>query len=77
MTAKTTYIADGKTLNHTYENYYSDIESTYGARWVFAHRVDLRTELKRLATCEVGPGKPAILIANSKVVDYVRISAFE
>ncbi|KAF2025607.1 FAD/NAD(P)-binding domain-containing protein [Setomelanomma holmii] len=37
--------------------------------WQLAHRVSLHSELKRLATCEKGKGKPAILRTRSRVVD--------
>ncbi|XP_014550898.1 hypothetical protein COCVIDRAFT_114280 [Bipolaris victoriae FI3] len=37
--------------------------------WQLAHRVSLHSELKRLATCEEGKGKPAVLKLRSKVVD--------
>lgn len=37
--------------------------------WQLAHRVGLHSELKRLATTEDGPGKPAILKTRSRVVD--------
>ncbi|KAF2632873.1 FAD/NAD(P)-binding domain-containing protein [Macroventuria anomochaeta] len=37
--------------------------------WQLAHRVSLHSELKRLATTEDGPGKPAILKTRSRVVD--------
>ncbi|KAF1933856.1 FAD binding domain-containing protein [Didymella exigua CBS 183.55] len=37
--------------------------------WQLAHRVGLHSELKRLATTEDGPGKPAILKTRSRVVN--------
>lgn len=37
--------------------------------WQLAHRVGLHSELKRLATAEDGPGRPAILKTRSRVVD--------
>lgn len=37
--------------------------------WQLAHRVSLHSELKRLATTEDGPGKPAILKTRSRVMD--------
>ncbi|KAF1962602.1 FAD/NAD(P)-binding domain-containing protein [Byssothecium circinans] len=36
-------------------------------RWLLAHRVDLHSELKRLATTEEGKGTPAVLKSSSKV----------
>jgi len=37
--------------------------------WQLAHRVSLHSELKRLATCDDGAGKPAILRTRARVVD--------
>ncbi|KAH8726889.1 hypothetical protein GQ44DRAFT_825459 [Phaeosphaeriaceae sp. PMI808] len=37
--------------------------------WQLAHRVNLHNELKRLASCEEGKGKPAVLRTRCKVVD--------
>lgn len=37
--------------------------------WQLAHRVHLHSELKRLATCEEGKGKPAVLKLRSRVMD--------
>lgn len=37
--------------------------------WQLAHRVSLHSELKRLATCEEGKGKPANLRTRSRVVN--------
>ncbi|KAI4670487.1 uncharacterized protein J4E79_000769 [Alternaria viburni] len=37
--------------------------------WQLGHRVSLHSELKRLATCEEGEGKPAVLRLRAKVVD--------
>ncbi|KAF2856659.1 FAD/NAD(P)-binding domain-containing protein [Plenodomus tracheiphilus IPT5] len=49
-----------------------DLEADAG-RWQFpwqlGHRVGLHSELKRLATCEEGVGKPAVLRTRARVVD--------
>jgi 2-polyprenyl-6-methoxyphenol hydroxylase-like FAD-dependent oxidoreductase len=37
--------------------------------WQLAHRVSLHSELKRLATCDEGVGKPAVPRLRSRVVD--------
>ncbi|KAF2664949.1 putative salicylate hydroxylase [Microthyrium microscopicum] len=68
--AMKTYIASGNTLQKFYEGSYDHVEPTYGAAWYLSHRVDLHEELKRLATTSEGPGKPAVIIPNSKVDDY-------
>jgi salicylate hydroxylase len=69
--AKSTFIANGKTLERTYEDNYQGTTETYGAPWYFSHRVDLHAELKRLAVSNDGIGKPVDIIAGSKAVDYV------
>lgn len=37
--------------------------------WQLAHRINLHEELKKRATSEQGPGKPAVLNTRSRVVD--------
>lgn len=51
----------------------SKIESIYSAPWLLCHRVDLHSELKRLATRDEGPGEPVQIRLNAKVVDIVRL----
>jgi 2-polyprenyl-6-methoxyphenol hydroxylase-like FAD-dependent oxidoreductase len=49
-----------------------DLEASAGRwqhPWQLAHRVSLHSELKRLATCEDGEGKPAVLRTRCRVVD--------
>lgn len=71
--ARKTYIADGHSLAHFYENTYDSIEQDYGAAWYYAHRVDLHEELKTLATTTHGQGVPAIIYPHSEVVQYVSL----
>jgi salicylate hydroxylase len=57
--------------------HYSDVrgvEDVFGAPWWLAHRVDLHTELKRLALgpkSRDAPGEPAVVMLRSEVVAYV------
>lgn len=60
--------ADLKVFSHS-DN--SNTAEKYRAPWFFAHRVDLHTELKRLATEPAGSGKPAVIHLKSEVVKYV------
>ncbi|KAF7309054.1 FAD/NAD(P)-binding domain-containing protein [Mycena kentingensis (nom. inval.)] len=46
----------------------TDYEARYGTPWVMAHRVDLHTELLRMATDDAIPGPPAKLFLNHRVV---------
>ncbi|KAK9623706.1 hypothetical protein V6Z94_004612 [Aspergillus fumigatus] len=48
----------------------SHFVETYGAPWYLAHRVDLHTELRRLATTPDGPGFPVETILRSEVVGF-------
>ncbi|POY74198.1 hypothetical protein BMF94_2772 [Rhodotorula taiwanensis] len=41
----------------------------FGAPWLLNHRVDLHNELRRLATTEDGPGKPAVIRTASRVAE--------
>lgn len=52
-----------KTLYHMRE--------TYGNPWYLSHRVDMHSELKRLAFQTAGEGIPATLRTGSKVVSVV------
>jgi salicylate hydroxylase len=47
----------------------SQFPATYGASFFFAHRVDLHSELQRLATAK-GRGSPVEILLRSEVVDY-------
>lgn len=54
---------------------FSDVDSSsvaakYGAPWFFAHRLDLHSELRRLASSDQGPGSPVEIILRAEVVDY-------
>ena len=57
-----------------YEEDQSQIKKEFGAAFYFAHRVDLHSELKLLATREEGPGKPAEILTGKEVVGYVSLN---
>ncbi|KAM0793765.1 hypothetical protein ACM66B_001183 [Microbotryomycetes sp. NB124-2] len=59
-----------KELNHEGKiqiNAPIDTLKGFGAPWLLNHRVDLHSELKRLATTSEGPGSPAVVKTASKV----------
>jgi salicylate hydroxylase len=45
-----------------------DTKAEFGVEWVLCHRVDVQAELHRLATRPDGPGEPAKILLNSRVV---------
>ncbi|RDW82771.1 salicylate hydroxylase-3 [Coleophoma cylindrospora] len=67
---KHSFRAKGTTLEKFATSDDSYIESTFGAPWFFAHRVDLHEELKRLATEYDAEGKPAKVHLESAVQSY-------
>ncbi|KAI3390932.1 hypothetical protein diail_8347 [Diaporthe ilicicola] len=63
-------LIDGTNMEVLVPNYYKDCESTWGLPMYAVHRVDLHTQLRRLATETEGPGQPCDVQVRSKVVDY-------
>ncbi|KAH8597191.1 2-polyprenyl-6-methoxyphenol hydroxylase [Bisporella sp. PMI_857] len=63
--------AKGDTLSTFSELGYEDLEKRYGAKFYYAHRVDLHAELKLLATQEEGGGKPARIESGRRATNYV------
>lgn len=49
---------------------YPDFAGLYGGPWLLAHRVDLHSELRRVATDPNGLGKPVDIVLRAEVVDY-------
>lgn len=49
---------------------YPGFTGLYGGPWLLAHRVDLHSELRRVATDPAGLGKPVDIILRAEVVDY-------
>ncbi|RDW75683.1 hypothetical protein BP5796_06504 [Coleophoma crateriformis] len=70
VTARTAAFIKGDTLDLIDEQVYVDMEGKFGAPFYFAHRVDLHSELKHLATREEGVGKPAVIELRKDVVGY-------
>ncbi|KAL2867850.1 putative salicylate hydroxylase [Aspergillus lucknowensis] len=62
-------VAPGASLKPLVEVDCSQFPQTYGASFFFAHRVDLHSELRRLATAP-GPGVPVEIALRSEVVGY-------
>lgn len=46
-----------------------DTMAEFGVEWILCHRVDVQAELHRLAIRPDGPGEPAKVVLNSRVVD--------
>lgn len=72
--AKHSSRAKGTTLEKFATSDDGYIESTFGAPWFFAHRVDLHEELKRLATETESEGRPVKIHLKSSVQTYVSLS---
>lgn len=69
--ARKGFFIDGHTLEVKNELVYGDVEETYGAKFYYAHRIDLHSELKLLALGHEGVGNPAELLLKKEVIDYV------
>ncbi|KAI5450866.1 hypothetical protein NCC49_002607 [Naganishia albida] len=54
---------------HVKYNIPVDTKAEFGVEWVLCHRVDVQAELHRLATRPDGPGEPAKVLLNSRVVE--------
>ncbi|KAL2811461.1 putative salicylate hydroxylase [Aspergillus granulosus] len=67
--ARRSIVAPGSSLKPLVEVDCSQFPTTYGASFFFAHRVDLHSELQRLATAP-GTGSPVEILLRSEVVDY-------
>ena len=63
-------LVDGTNMQTLVPTYYKDCESTWGLPMYAVHRVDLHTQLRRLATQAKGPGRPCDVRVLAKVVDY-------
>jgi salicylate hydroxylase len=73
ITAKSSFRANGRTLETIMDVRLEGIEEQYGSPWFLAHRVDLHEELKRLAMGD-GVGIPAKMHLRSEVVRYVSMA---
>ncbi|CBF80359.1 hypothetical protein AN8349.2 [Aspergillus nidulans FGSC A4] len=70
VTARSHLRASGITLQTNFTATYPDFASLYGGPWLMAHRVDLHSELRRVAVDPEGIGKPVELVLQAEVVDY-------
>jgi salicylate hydroxylase len=64
-------LIDGTNMRVLVPDYYKDCELRWGLPVYAAHREDLHSQLKLLATQEEGPGYPCDVRVRSKVIDYV------
>ncbi|KAL5044358.1 hypothetical protein BDW71DRAFT_199045 [Aspergillus fruticulosus] len=70
VTARSHLRASGITLQTDFTATYPDFTPLYGGPWLMAHRVDLHSELRRVAVDPEGLGKPVQLVLRAEVVDY-------
>ncbi|KAF4183783.1 hypothetical protein CNMCM7927_008827 [Aspergillus lentulus] len=70
VTVHRSVVASGSSLKPLVEVDCSKFIQTYVAPWFLAHRVDLHSELRRLATIEGAPGSPVDICLRSEVVAY-------
>ncbi|KAL4738355.1 hypothetical protein BDV11DRAFT_216017 [Aspergillus similis] len=70
VTARSHLRASGITLQTDFTATYPDFTPLYGGPWLMAHRVDLHSELRRVALDPDGLGKPVELVLRADVVDY-------
>ncbi|KAL4745753.1 hypothetical protein BDW72DRAFT_211074 [Aspergillus terricola var. indicus] len=70
VTARSHLRASGITLQTDFTATYPDFTPLYGGPWLMAHRVDLHSELRRLAVDPEGLGKPVELVLRADVLDY-------
>lgn len=71
VTAQRSIYADGATLKVFHQEDQRQIEKDFGAAFYFAHRVDLHSELKLLASRGEGFGAPIEILTGKEVVGYV------
>ncbi|KAL4999804.1 hypothetical protein BDV10DRAFT_200475 [Aspergillus recurvatus] len=70
VTASSHLRASGTTLQIHFTATYPEFTPLYGGPWLMAHRVDLHSELRRVAVDPDGLGKPVQLVLRAEVVDY-------
>lgn len=56
------------------DNYYANTEEKYGIPLYAAHRVDLHSQLREIATRKDGQGIPVDLMVRTRIISYVSIS---
>ncbi|KAL5333984.1 hypothetical protein BJX70DRAFT_391760 [Aspergillus crustosus] len=70
VTARRHILASGSSLEPITDVQYPNFKELYGGPWLLAHRVDLHSELRRVATESEGLGQPVQLSLRSEVIDY-------
>ncbi|EAW12315.1 putative salicylate hydroxylase [Aspergillus clavatus NRRL 1] len=70
VTAKRLLVAQGPSLTPLVEMDCASVPQRYAAPWFLAHRVDLHSELRRLASAEDGLGDPVEIVLSAEVVGY-------
>ncbi|KAL2867819.1 FAD/NAD(P)-binding domain-containing protein [Aspergillus lucknowensis] len=70
VTARRHILVLGESLRYAHNIEFPDFAKDYGGPWYLAHRVDLHSELRRLATDPEGLGRPAEIILRAEVTDY-------
>ncbi|KAL4922099.1 hypothetical protein BDW62DRAFT_217923 [Aspergillus aurantiobrunneus] len=70
VTARRHMLASGITLETLAAVKYPDFTELYGGPWFLAHRVDLHSELRQMATDPTGMGRPVEIVLRAEVVDY-------
>ncbi|GFF43192.1 6-hydroxynicotinate 3-monooxygenase [Aspergillus udagawae] len=70
VTGLRTMVVPGTSLTSNVGVDCSHFVETYGAPWYLAHRVDLHSELRRLATTPDAPGIPVEIVLRSEVVGF-------
>ncbi|KAL4925269.1 putative salicylate hydroxylase [Aspergillus undulatus] len=70
VTARHHILASARSLDLHQSVDYPDFTKLYGGPWLLAHRVDLHSELRRVATDPEGLGNPVEIVLQAKVVDY-------
>lgn len=69
-------IWDGLAMKVVVDGYYANTEEKYGIPLYAAHRVDLHSQLREIATKKDGEGIPVDLVVKAKTVGYVSISGY-
>src|SRR5215469_448971 len=59
---------DAKTLEIKHQDSFEGVEERYGSKWWSTHRVDLHSELRKLATGTEGVGRPVESRLSARVV---------
>jgi salicylate hydroxylase len=70
VTVRRSVVAAADSLKPMVETDCLSVSRRFGAPWLLAHRVDLHSALRRLATTKDGPGPLVEILLRSEVVQY-------